>query len=159
MHTISLYQPYPTLLACGAKRMISNSLFASPQTGEEIAIHAMKTPVARVYGTKYVEAYMSDPCLARFSLAALSGYPVAYGAVVAIATVRDVVSTDGFEFPDHERPLGIDSRNKRVWMFESIRAIRPIAARGLPGLWIWEPPTDLEYLDLSPVMFSATTAR
>lgn len=158
MHAVSFYQPYPTLLACGAKRLISNSLAAKPQPGEQIAIHATRTPVAQAYSARYVEGYMRDPRLATFTLAALSGYPVAYGAVVAIATVREVVPTEGFEFSEYERPLGIDHRNDKVWLFEAIKAIRPVVARGNPGLWIWEPPVEMEYLNLPPVLFSTTLA-
>jgi hypothetical protein len=158
MRAISLYQPYPTLLACGAKRMITNRYSARPRPGDEVAIHATKTPLAQVYSAKYVEGYMRDPRLATFTLAALSGYPVAYGAIVAIAKVREAVSTAGFAFPEHEGPLGIDSRSEVVWLFESVRAIRPIAAQGMQGLWSWEPPAQLEYLRLPPVTFSAAMA-
>jgi hypothetical protein len=157
MHAVTLYQPYPTLLACGAKQLFSHSLTAKPELGEEIAIHAAIRPVAAAYSTGYVDGYMRDPRMATFMLAALSGYPVAYGAVVAIARVREVVPTSGFDFSDHERPLGIDSRNDWVWIFESIRAIKPIEARGYQGLWTWEPPSELEYLSFAPVTFSPST--
>jgi hypothetical protein len=159
MHAISLYQPYPTLLACGAKRKISNSYYARPSPGEEIAIHATITPVGQAYSAEYVEEYLNDPRLSTFTRAALSDYPVAYGAVVATATVREVVGTDRFEFPEHERPLGIDARNEVVWLFQPVRAIGPIMARGNKGLWIWEPSAQPEYLALPAVTFSTTAAR
>lgn len=158
MKVMSLTQPYATLIACGAKRIETRS-WPAPRAviGARIAIHASKAfpPEDREYA-------MTSKPIRRALIAAVKGGYVAgvnitdlpRGGVVALATLQGCYAMNdaGYRQIAHlltsdERAFGSYGDGRYAWVFSNVRAIEPIPARGSLGLWDWEPPDWLTYLD------------
>ena len=160
MKALTILQPWASLMACGAKKIETRS-WATKYRGP-LAIHAAKhinTPKCA-----WEEPFKSELIKAGMMASVYSGKGFAFnlgnnGMVVAIAELVDcvkVVSTVNgslgpIEVPVHKAELenGITVRENEfffgnyeigryAWMFENVRRINPIPAKGKQRLWNWE---------------------
>jgi hypothetical protein len=154
MKAITLWQPWASLVACGAKRFETRH-WAPPDhlIGQHLAIHA---------GMQF-EAYHRPAALAAMQMALgtrLVPANLPAGAVVAIARLRAVhwstgVSRDGHA-NDPNRITYVHTRDGRIYLnpgeeffgaYEAGRCLweldglerlaHPIPVRGHQGLWEW----------------------
>ena len=162
MKALTLTQPWASLVACGAKR-IETRTWAPPAAliGERIAIHAAKgwTEDARFIATTEPFKSALREGYQRGLIERSSILDLPRGCVVAIATLMACYAMRGdgddgwrtiqrllIEQP-HERAFGGYGAGRYAWVLRNVRAIEPIRARGALGLWDWQPPDWLTYVD------------
>jgi hypothetical protein len=137
MRAISLWQPFATLIASGAKKFETRSW--APRglhTGEPVLIHAAKR------WTEDERELLDDPVFRReLTLAQRRGlwsfdHPP-LGCLVAVATfnsawrAEDLVAKIGA----HERYFGAYAPGYWGWRFVEVKPIKPIPWRGAQGLF------------------------
>lgn len=154
---LTLRQPWATLIACGAKTIETRSWRPSPdelKPGDRLAIHAAKTYTFEEQFNVRLEPFKS--CLIR---ALNEGYwsapELPLGGIIALCTFTGAVPGDSprlKDISDNEREFGYFGRGRWAWLLENVRAIEPIPARGKQGIWTWEPPDWMTYLDLEQVL-------
>lgn len=138
MKTLSLTQPWATLVAIGAKRVETRSWKTSYRG--PIAIHAAKG------FPKWAREFTLEPMVyeaVRFDKH--EGYPL--GALIATARLVNILPTDiliggtvfdvSFEpLSERERFFGDYSSGRFGWFLEDVRQLdKPIPAKGALGLW------------------------
>lgn len=144
MKAISLWQPWASLIAIGAKPFETRD-WAPPKSliGQRIAIHAAKKPVAPIARTLDDETHAS---ISRaLGVAWLPDAKLPLGAIVCTAVLTEVAqvddrecfqfpsSPDVFSFPD---AFGNYSSGRWIWRFERVRPIEhPIPIRGSQGFF------------------------
>lgn len=131
MKAITLHQPWATLIALGIKRHETRTWKPSLQVGELLAIHA---------GMQTNALAMRD-----FDLD-LKGLVITNGAVLAVTRFMGVRSTndgaDGVSLNDY--CAGDWSPGRYAWRLELLCVFdKPVPARGMQGLWNWEPPAPI----------------
>ena len=134
---ISLHQPWASLIASGHKRYETRSWPTSYRG--PIAIHAAKK---------------IEPDSRLLNLLGAAESDVPRGAVVAIADLVNCIQMDAHFIEaqsDTERMCGDWSVGRWAWELENIRAIEPISARGMQGLWQWEMDYPIESSAINPV--------
>lgn len=161
---LTLTQPWASLVAIGAKRIETRSWAPHRALiGQRIAIHA-----AKGWTAEQRQLMAMQP----FHAALREGYgrglierpdsrELPRGCVVAMVTLEAVYPTswatggsrpavtrllDDATYP-HERAFGDYGRGRYAWLLRDVRAVEPIPARGALGLWDWQPPDWLTYLD------------
>lgn len=156
MRSLSLTQPYATLISIGAKRCETRSWSTSYRG--PIAIHAAKTFPRAERELCYTQPFAR---VLRAHDQRVSQLP--RGAVVAIAELRHILPTGTAgrfwveDLSEQERGFGNYTAGRYGWFLYNIRALRePILARGKLGLWEWSPPANLEELLLPPAAPGAT---
>ena len=135
MQAITLYQPWASLIACGAKTTETRSWRPpSKLIGQEIAIHAAKQPMKNLEST-----------LAQAAARKLGGtWPnnLPSGAIVATAKLVSAEQIKRLnDIPKGDEKLfGDYSLGRWMWQLSDIRPLKqPIATRGRQGFWIWQP--------------------
>lgn len=151
MKTITIWQPWASLLACGGKRFETRS-WATSYRGP-IAIHAAKKDI--------FDALALIPVPVALEMKKLIGVEwkgLPTGAVIATAElvnvwhiVRNSGQCDGahkigagdqrgnYIIPSElELALGDWTPGRYAWEFSDMKAITPIQAKGKQGLWEWE---------------------
>lgn len=170
MKAISLWQPWATLMASGAKRIETRSWEPRGlKAGQLVAIHAGKRWTA-----KERELCTDDPLFKRFLILAqrrglwdFDKPPL--GCVIAIARFEQAVRTEhtssaGYKgkgkipperetqiqvwLSEAERAFGNYAHGRWAWVFSEVRPLEPIPLRGQQGLFNWTPPAELH--DLEP---------
>lgn len=138
---LSLWQPWASLVALGAKRIETRN-WRTPYTGP-IAIHATKTWVEGTASLALQEPYRG--ALGAAGVKFLRDLPL--GAVVAVATLAGCVQTDvllrdrSYGVTPQEEAFGDYGEGRWGWLLRDIRRLpEPIPAKGAQGLWEWEPP-------------------
>lgn len=145
MKAITIWQPWATLIAIGAKRFETRG-WATRYRGP-IAIHAAK----HIDG----DACLQEPI---YSTLREHGYlrgqnMLPRGEIVAVANLVDCLNsidtwTDGYVLeggryiysPEYE--FGDFTPGRFAWEMKDIRKLdTPIPAKGQQGLWNWEEPT------------------
>ena len=150
MKALSLWQPWASAIALGAKRIETRS-WATRHRGP-IAIHAAKRCVkselivSGSWGAALNFRYDDDPLWETLP----------FGALVAVADLVDCRPTGSFTLDELETPRSRDSFhstwNERMWgdyslgrfgwILENIRALQtPIPYRGRQGLFDLDPET------------------
>lgn len=135
MKAITLWQPWATLIAIGAKEHETRS-WPTKYRGM-LAIHAAKTFPKEEQELCRFEPFKSD--LDKSGLV-VDGLP--RGAIVATANLIDcikiteeyiskIVGTKEYDYGDYE----VD---KYVWILKDVRNIKAIPAKGKQGLWNWD---------------------
>lgn len=134
MRALSLWQPWASLIAFGAKRFETRS-YAMGVKGE-LAIHAAKKQDRDCLGLCLEEPFRS--ALVGGGIEKIGDLP--FGAVVArvkilgchrVEDVRDSLSAE-------ERAFGDYRDGRFAWEFELIEKFDdPIPARGAQGFWFW----------------------
>ena len=126
MLAITLWQPWATLIAIGAKTIETRSWGTSYRG--PLAIHAAKRPMA-----PHERAPFED---------LLQGCDLPLGHVLAICKLADVwpirCPWPGLEVV--ERRLGDFSIGRYAWFLGAVELVDPpVPARGRQGLWNWDP--------------------
>lgn len=137
MEALTLWQPWATLMAIGAKRVETRG-WAMPRkiTGAWIALHAAgrnTTPPDEL------RAAFAVPEIAR--ALARSGHTqqnLPAGAIVAVGLASRSIPTDtlrGNVSPD-ELAMGYFAAGRHGWLFERVIGLKePILAKGAQGIW------------------------
>lgn len=153
---ISLWQPWASLMAAGAKHIETRDWYPrSLKPGQLVAIHA-----AKHWEGDELEMIQDDPFFLRYlTLAQRRGLwsfrnpPL--GCIVAIARYTQSIKTDRLRptLTMREEAFGDYSTGRWGWVFGEIRAIRPIPCSGQPSLFDWAPaPGQLTYIgEPSPI--------
>lgn len=147
MKTITLTQPWATLVAVGAKRIETRS-WATAYRGP-LAIHAAKG------FPKWARETCDEPEFAK----ELGPYIIHTGVIVATCRLVACIPTrdlqqnrviqvdpachcDDFVLDDRERQFGDYSPGRWAWLLADVNPfIQPVPAKGALGLWEW---TDTE---------------
>jgi activating signal cointegrator 1 len=145
---ITLWQPWATLMAIGAKRFETRSWSTSYKG--PIAIHAAKRPIKSVELNHMMRLVIKDRGLLR------SDFPL--GQVVAIGYLRKIYPTSHrgiiragtipIYLPpspnSQEGSFGDWSHGRFAWLITDIwHLVEPVPARGRQQLWNWQLPDDL----------------
>lgn len=171
MKTISLTQPFATLVSLGVKKIETRS-WATSYRGP-LAIHAAKgygkggmRDHKALCGTEPFCSVLNAACKAHYDaldtsigvLRAMAEHPfMPMGAIVATCELVDCVSTDrvravkilhvqdrGIEWlwTPNEKAFGDYADGRYAWLLANIQALpEPIKARGALGLWEWDADT------------------
>lgn len=138
MRAISLWQPWASLVACGAKRYETRS-WSTPYRGP-IAIHAAKKWSAELEAVARSEPFAA--ALGIDSTTTLSlGSPVRLplGAIIAVATLARVerITIDNTHgLSDAEREFGDYTPGRFRWLLEDVRPLsEPFPCRGALGIF------------------------
>lgn len=130
MKALSLWQPWASLIACGAKKIETRSWGTSYRG--PIAIHAAKKWGPEQRGN----AELLRVLLPRWEQLLSGALPL--GEVVAIAGLVDVAEmTDSWigEQTSTERICGGYAPGRFGWMLERVRPVFGLPLRGYQGLW------------------------
>jgi activating signal cointegrator 1 len=150
LKAVSLWQPYATLMASGAKRIETRSWVPRGlKSGDLLAIHAAKR-----WTREERELVESDIFFKRFlTTAARRGLwdfdTPPLGCFVAIARLHHVERTETLisDLVDHEEAFGNYGPCRYGWIFSEVRPLVPIPARGMQSIFEWSPPANLMYLE------------
>ncbi|HRT84383.1 MAG TPA: ASCH domain-containing protein [Bacteroidales bacterium] len=146
MKAITLWQPWASLIATGAKKIETRS-WPTKYRGP-LAIHASQ---------KWNDELSSMLCIWQIQggLAPLIGKPLDLtgmswpgvkdehlprGAIVAICNLVDCVPTDSMTQKqiEYEKYFGDFSPGRYAWILEDVKKVDiPIPAKGKQGLWEW----------------------
>lgn len=136
MKAITLYQPWATLVAIGAKRYETRRWqvrYRGP-----LAIHAAKTSPrwAREIATREpFGRLLSDAGFESFG-------QLARGQVVCVAALIHCHATESLDVDAQQRSLGNFDAGRFAWELGELRRLdQPIAVRG--SQWIWNLPPDV----------------
>lgn len=132
MQALTLWQPFATLMAIGAKKIETRG-WPMPAAihGAWIAVHAASlktTPAADL------AAAMATPEIAR----ALRGVTVHHGAIVAVAKAAKSIPTDTLRgrIGADEFAMGYYANGRHGWMFDQVIQLQePVLAKGAQGIW------------------------
>lgn len=161
MKALTLWQPWASLMAIGAKKYETRS-WRAPKTlkqGDLVAIHAAKVDAMDMMMRQSREsadaAFWELDDANAFTSEGCSTLPL--GAVLAVAMfdfcapAEEIVAT----VSEQEKMLGDWTPGRFVWRLRVVmRLLEPIPAKGKQGLWEWELPRNLE----TPLMVGMKTA-
>lgn len=140
MRAISLWQPWASAIAIGAKHNETRSWYTAYRG--PLAIHAAKT--------KEHADYIREPTVsAAFSAAGIKRIEdLPFGCVLVTCRMFDCVRTEKIadSISPIERALGDYTPGRFAWVFTDFVILpQPIPARGSQGFWNWEhvPAPDL----------------
>lgn len=142
---ISLWQPWASLIAFGAKEYETRS-WAHKYRGR-IAIHAAKTRdnLTVVYQQPFYDAligkgWYSEP----------EDLPL--GAIVAIAELTAIYRADEL-FPkisEQEQAFGMYGAGRFAWRLQNVKPLDvPFSIAGKQGLWDWDVPDNIKLVSLT----------
>jgi len=133
MKAMTLWQPWATLVAIGAKRIETRSW--STNYRGPLAIHA-------AVSKKGHEACLREPVrstLEAFHYRSCAALPT--GKVIAICELIDILPTEDVRdiVENRELAFGDFETGRYAWLLEDVRSL-PIAmpATGRQGLWTWD---------------------
>ncbi|HUV04672.1 MAG TPA: ASCH domain-containing protein [Armatimonadota bacterium] len=148
MKAITLWQPWASLIACGAKQIETRS-WPTRYRGP-LAIHAAKK------SPNWIDDLMGEPselreiCARYLGFGDLNGrslHDLPSGVIVATCVLADCLSTQrpsiAFEPWSQqwlEEILGDFSPGRYAWTLAGITPLQiPVATTGARGLWEWQP--------------------
>jgi hypothetical protein len=135
MKVLSLWQPWASLIACGAKSIETRG-WSTPHRGP-LAIHAARSREGEQYLAE-LQPYLPV------------GFPwwreLPFGAIVCVANLAKITPVEQIlrvweEHPDHpnaqrEYAFGNYDRGRFGWLLKDVVALRePIECAGRQGLW------------------------
>lgn len=133
MKAITLYQPWATLIACGAKKFETRHWKTSYRGN--IAIHASKRWTSEEKSC-YAAIFRMYPHLQEH----LSEMP--FGAVICACKLHDVIPVELIRHKISKMERDFGNYNDRRFAFE-LEVVKlpsvPILARGEQGIWEWNP--------------------
>ena len=142
MKALTIWQPWASLLACGAKQFETRS-WATSYRGP-IAIHAAKKDVSDVL------RILPAPLALKMKKAVGAEWKeLPTGAVIATAELvnvwsiayhpgTDIPQLGDYLVPGKERDFGDWTLGRYAWEFSDMKLITPVPAKGKQGLWNWE---------------------
>ena len=141
MKALSLYQPWATLTAAGAKRIETRSW--STRYRGPLAIHATSVHRAAerlVVGLSPFTRVLTAITAAQTQVEILSRLP--HGVILATANLVDClpieVILNRIKLSDQELAFGDFAIGRFGWLFEDVMPLPdPIPAIGRQGLWEW----------------------
>lgn len=155
---LSLWQPWASLMASGAKRIETRSWPPHGlRTGELVALHAAKRWTAEERYTAQQEPFLTALRDAeRRGLWDFDTPPL--GMVIAIARFHHAAETlaadtsplTGLDYEgmsDEEYTFGNYGDGRWAWVFDAVRPIKPIPLAGKQGLFAWQSAT----ADITPL--------
>lgn len=148
MKAITLYQPYATLVAIGAKQYETRG-FSTRYRGP-IAIHAGKNRQPMNAITLEIWRYKSLPYLKGIckhmveAIQEYTGKPYddfvwPFGQIIAIAEIVDCEPAYGLakSLPEKQIAFGDFGIGRYAWKLENVKIITPVVISGKQGLWNW----------------------
>lgn len=139
MKAVSLWQPWATLIAIGAKRFETRSWDTNYRG--PLAIHATKR---RAVNDKLNDAIRKALIKGGFPNF-ISDLP--YGCVVCVVDLVNCTPTEEVQREDWFKPLhatefyfGNFTPGRFAWQLENVRFLENLSARGYQGLWEWDAP-------------------
>ncbi len=134
MKAITLWQPWATLIALGAKPTETRR-WATTYRGR-LAIHAAKSGPREIVKIARSEPFKST--LADAGYLTFSSLP--RSAVLCVVTLEDCVPTEQYKPKSFlESTFGDFSLHRFVWILRDVEVLhKPILARGAQGLWDWD---------------------
>ncbi|OPZ65919.1 MAG: ASCH domain protein [Firmicutes bacterium ADurb.Bin506] len=143
MKAITLWQPWATLIACGAKHYETRSWPTSYRG--PIAIHAATKPAPKTFST--IIPYETSKAMFEHLMPLGIYFPadLPHGAIVATAELVNCVPTGRKPGPGfQERQFGDWTPGRYAWELANVKMLpKPIPAKGAQGLWDWNGPTHL----------------
>lgn len=143
MKAITLWQPWATLIAIGAKHFETRS-WATRHRGP-LAIHASKRSVDSGDWPVAINAALSGAGFGWY------GQELPYGCVVCMVDLIDCYRTEKVQLeewfePHKEREMafGDFTPGRFAWQLENVRFCENLSARGAQGLWEWDAPVGWE---------------
>lgn len=131
MKALSLWQPWATAVAIGAKQIETRSWW-TPHRGE-LAIHAaLRNDHPDQLG---IWSWKACDALREAGYETFESLP--FGAIVATCRLTEVIHADDVaDLSDQEKALGDYKVGRYAWIFEDIRQLpEPIRWRGAQGLF------------------------
>jgi hypothetical protein len=134
MKVLTLYQPWATLVAIGAKKIETRS-WKTDYRGP-LAIHA---GMNRKFTKGEILTEICRKCLC------LLHERLIFGAIIAICNLDRCQRIFPLELPNDlppepERSFGDYTAGRYMWFLSDIKKLEhPIPAKGAMGLWEWEP--------------------
>lgn len=140
MRTLSLWQPWATLVAIGAKKFETRS-WPTNYRGP-LAIHAAKRDLELAY-------WFKKPCF--YPVLNQAGYSTStelpLGAVLCVVDLVDCVPTESIRdrLSQEEHAFGDYTDGRYAWKLANVQVfIQPIPARGAQGIWRWVMPAGIQ---------------
>ena len=141
MRALTVYQPWATLIACGAKPYEFRKWRGVPGLfGQRVAIHAsVRRPrLAEIREMRYRigtgESSLGAAAEQILASVALVDYPL--GAIVATATLGESLSPDQVRKMYGGNDSDRDEHYSWAWPMEEVRRVEPaIPMRGKQGFW------------------------
>ena len=149
---ISLWQPWASLVAVGAKKIETRSW--STNYRGPLAIHAAKkwnlelsSMLAMWHVQNGLAPLVGKPLdLSRELWSGVKEEHLPRGAVIAICKLVDCIPTDDLTQKQigTDKPFGDFSLGRFGWLLEDVQLLpEPIPETGHQGLWNWTPPEGL----------------
>lgn len=156
MKALTLTQPWATLVAIGAKRIETRSwetMYRGP-----LAIHAAKGFPKWAKETCCEPLFHEALYTAGYEIGMKSFEILPLGGVVAtcrLVTCKLIVEPGSMSGGNSmiaprepEQSFGDYAPGRFAWLLEDVEQLpEPIPAKGAPGLWEWEPPSDSTKLE------------
>lgn len=143
MKALTLWQPWATLVAIGAKQIETRSW--STNYRGDLAIHAAKTTPkwARAHG--WIEPYHTELRRAHLHPDRLPSGVIL--AVVRLDDVQQIKTEQQLQFiREPEASFGDYRTGRYMWLLDDLGHLTEyISATGRQGLWDWEPQVELKY--------------
>ena len=138
MKTLTLTQPWATLVAVGAKRIETRSWSTSFRG--PLAIHAAKSFPSEARALCSQKPF--EDVLRSMGITVLD---LPTGAVIAIAELWRILRIDYtvsslLPPPEPELSFGDYRPLRYAWWLRNVHSFNPIPAKGMLGLWEWSPP-------------------
>ena len=140
MKTLSLWQPWASLIAADAKRIETRGRRTKHRGA--LAIHAARRPPDRME--------LDDDLLRILARLNLKLEELPLGAVVATCNLHACVDVECLlnqrnsvlpRLTPEEEVCGNFAPGRFAWLLDEIKPLaEPVPARGKQGLWTWEPP-------------------
>lgn len=157
MKTLSLTQPWASLVAIGAKTYETRSWSTSYRG--QLAIHAAKRFPKWAKDLSHKDPFRSalvrgvergGIALAHPHQAILHALPL--GAIIATCNLVDVKRITATNAPDEpERSFGDYTPGRYMWLLEDVQPLEtPVPAKGALSLWEWDNNGVLELPEPSP---------
>lgn len=134
MKTISLWEPWASAIAIGAKKIETRAWYTGYRG--PLAIHAAKT-------RDHADCFLFEPTVrAAFAAAGITAVgDLSFGCIVATCTLKACLKTERIAggIGELERALGGYDPGRFGWVLENVvRLPKPIPARGSQGFWEWK---------------------
>jgi len=140
MKALTLWQPWATLVAIGAKKIETRSWNTSYRG--PLAIHAAKRVNKEDLQLCFQEPFFECLTRAGYRLIAhhlFKGDVLPHGAVIATCELRSVIritKTNASNLRDPELSFGDFTPGRYAWFLDNIKKLEePFPARGYQGLW------------------------
>ena len=155
MNALSLTQPWATLFALGCKTTETRSRPPGRRlaTGDLVAIHATLTVASYWMVGPTIEGVLAEHIGRDWRNEVPTGAVVAIGRFLTsglvvelrpdVAMIAEPGAPDDSLRAVKRDAFGDFSVGRHLWVFEDVKAIDPIPARGFPWIWSWDAPHGL----------------